>query len=160
MTEITPALGLSAYFLGRRIAGQRRKPERVPVAYLYNYVRAPQLPERDGEVLPCAVLATYLRGTAVLYFLPEIGYTTFTSGTGVEKEGILIPPGSVSYNVEYDYANKTIAAWGEAVVQTEEEYFLFDSIAWTNTDIYCQTDFYGTPGEVYKAASNPIPVYA
>lgn len=159
MSSLSPGLKLSAYFLGRRIAGQRRKQERPPVAWLYNYVRAPQLPERDKEALPFTVLTTYLRGSAVLYFLPEIRYTTFTSETGVEQDGILIPSGSVSYNADYDYTNKTITAWGKGVVQTEEEYFLFSGIAWTNADIYCQTDFHGTPGEIYRAASDPVPVY-
>lgn len=32
MTEIAPALALSAYLLGRRIAGQRRKTDKVPMA--------------------------------------------------------------------------------------------------------------------------------
>ena len=45
--SLSPDQKLAAYLLGRRIAGQRRKQDRVPVAYLYNGVRLPGLTETN-----------------------------------------------------------------------------------------------------------------
>ena len=45
--SLSPDQKLAAYLLGRRIAGQRRKQDRVPAAYLYNGVRLPGLTETN-----------------------------------------------------------------------------------------------------------------
>jgi hypothetical protein len=43
------------WLVGRRIAGQRTK-QKTPIAYLYNGVQLPPLPEWDREKYPYAVI--------------------------------------------------------------------------------------------------------
>lgn len=146
MTEITPTLGLSAYFLGRRIAGQRRKRERVPVAYLYNGVRLPGLPEWDRVAYPYAVI---VHGNSIygLYCSTEPAYCK--SGSLINKGGVYAP---YLYFGHYD-----TKGWvGGNVVNTSDMTFMVDKPIWSNHDMI---DVASANGTVGLAASEPVPIY-
>lgn len=139
------------WLVGRQIVGQRRTQEKQPIAYLYNGVQLPPLPEWDKEIYPYAVIYPYttisanpvsgykLRIAETLeYGQNDIGVNGFDLGIGEEYSS---PDGS--------------NGWGD---RTEEQYTHWfpetsSHIVWTNTDL-----FYAD-GNLWFAASDPIPVY-
>lgn len=131
--SLSPDQKLAAYFLGRRIAGQRRKQDRVPVAYLYNGVRLPGLPEWDKEMYPFAYIGRNSSGTCYLWCDDEVkiasvdGQILFLSALGfVAKDG--------------KWESSTAAGVGATIV-------------WSNVDVY------DVDGTLYLTASEPVPVY-
>lgn len=139
MTEITPALGLPAYFLGRRIAGQRK---RTPVAYLYNGVRLPELSRYCKGVYSYIMLRN---GAYFLYSSAELPYFG-TSGSydAVYNDG----PTNMYKNVGANWEDWYF--YGSGVTNTL--YTSYD-IVWSNFDI-CREN-----GTVAFAASEPVPIY-
>ena len=168
MTEITAALGVSAYFLGRRIAGQRRKPERVPVAYLYNGVMLPALPEWDREKYPYAYMTTsILSSNPSIYFTDIPLNATYTkSDTG---EGTIwgVNSNGVSVNrLQYNY-NKSTWLWDYKGASSLVFGHTFKPF-WANTDMEKYYSLrndetgeitYEPTGTIGLEASEPIPVY-
>ena len=150
MTEITPALGLPAYLLGRRIAGQRRKQERVPVAYLYNGVRLPGLPDAQGY--QNAFIGTLKLGTNtttflyLLDFIPKATEYQF----GIKK---LIGIGSYLYCGIKGSASTLRWADADPGEATGEPFGMVFTSIWSNVDVY------NDDGTLYLAASEPVPVY-
>lgn len=134
--------------------------KREPVAYLYNGVRLPKLPESE---LPYAVVeeweSTFDGYTGKVFFLSfysekiewkqegeqwfmpgkVLTYSTTDSAKIAEYYDRISGPGAVGLNV-----------WGTC---TEEDGIAADNPIWTNTD------FINADGSVYLAASEPIPVY-
>lgn len=146
MTEITPALGLSAYFLGRRISGQRRKPERVPVAYLYNGVRLPPAPSHDSAVLPYMMLAkdNYFGGGEGNYYLwlSSAPWVKGILGCTIEK-----PSSGFSYA-------KSTDSWEQAEKWVDgSPFFAPSNPIWANYDVL------NSDGTLYLAASEAVPIY-
>lgn len=144
MTEITPALGLSAYFLGRRIVGQRRKPERVPVAYLYNGVRLPPFPTHGGYTYEMISFDTPSFGgdktycawiTTVPWQKDFIGCSTTEEGSG------------------YGYVYNEESVW-ERASHWEDKSVPYPPInpIWSNHEIL-------KDGSPLPIKSDPIPVY-
>lgn len=140
MNSLSPGLKLSAYFLGRRIAGQRK---RAPVAYLFNGVRLPVLPEWDRGKYPFAFIVitksilTGNREAATLYVATNVT-DTFTIGPGFMHTKI--------------YLDDLTTGWGEFSVSDIQNYMSYTNVKWTNFDLY--------NGEsIYMAASDPVPVY-
>lgn len=163
MTEITPALRLSAYFLGRRIAGQRRKPERVPVAYLYNGVRLPKLPDLDKSMWPYAYIQQHGSTFDLVYSTTPLSYGTHEYSQWLEgnDDGIA--------NV-YRYKNEQ-TNWTWNVYEEGREYKKGLSVIlyartngiWANTNLYYAEnlgdEFINLIGTLYLEKSDPIPVY-
>lgn len=122
--------------------------KREPIAYLYNGVRLPALPEWDRETYPFAVIVKYDDDiVATQYYLAF--YAT-----------------QADYDADYAYATKfwvqpcvkyltrgTYQEWEsmtqDYVYATSEEVLI-----WANHDI-----LYKGSTEVCRAASDPIPVY-
>lgn len=110
--------------------------KKEPVAWLYNGVRLPKLPEWDKETYPYAVLVEH--NSATPYWL-AVSTTAFVNNLGlcqVKGDCRVFP-----------FKNDV---WGEI------ETFSGLSIPlpfWTNTD------FLNRDGTLYLAASEPIPVY-
>ena len=177
MTEITPALGLSAYFLGRRIAGQRKKQDREPVAYLYNGVRLPKLPEWDRKTYPYAVIsdAPGFANFGVCYQLMISSSPTeiTSSGTRYHVSNAVAKAYLIFvYNEEIDAAMREDGT-------TLEEYaamaFGMELDIWTmlaeydnyeagfpidsNPTRWANHYILNEDGTVYLAASEPVPVY-
>lgn len=141
--SLSPDQKLAAYFLGRRIAGQRRKQERAPVAYLYNGVRLPGLPEFDE---PYAVIVKQSSG----------GYRLIVTGvkpTLSWSEGAVRPKlncSSVSYNW---YIDEDGQEWETGAFHTYPTLSIAITAVWANYDMLSEDE------TLYLAASDPVPVY-
>lgn len=143
MTEITPALGLPAYFLGRRIAGQRK---RTPVAYLYNGVRLPKLPDFDEPY--AVVVDSTIPG--------KVGYRLIAMG---EKPNLTLNEGAyrprlkcstVSYHW-YFWEGDT--KWNAGYFHEYETLDIAIDAVWSNYVMLLDN------GTLYLDASDPVPVY-
>lgn len=142
--SLSPDQKLAAYFLGRRIAGQRRKQDRVPVAYLYNGVRLPPLPEWDMEKYPYA---------DIYYSENEYGnYVLRFKSKPFEKmigfDALKFDDAATAYyraeNDKWVYNSGSESSRGMT---------FYTDFVWTNTDLIL------SDGTVIMAASEPIPVY-
>ena len=113
--------------------------QKEPVAYLYNGVRLPALPEWDRETYPYAVIIGegYLWVTSVI---PTVGYgATDISG---KHEVYSAQDGKYVKTSEGDKANNINAL-----------------PIWGSVDIYYDDYVPDAGGTVFLAASDPIPVY-
>lgn len=133
-----------------------------PVAYLYNGVRLPKLPEWDKEAYPYAVLKRYI----------------YTDGTEVKVDKTTLCCSSAPFTYEAQYDSDVVASrptagyldcvidnllgeteWGEMTAYSlsymENPYISINPVPfWTNYDIE-RNDGSG----VWLAASDPVPVY-
>ena len=142
-------------------------PGKEPVAYLYNGVRLPKLPEWDKEKYPYAVLERYI-------------YPTDGTEVLVDKTTLTCSPAPFTYEAQYDsdvIASRPTAGdtaaymechidhlqgetnWGEKKVYNlsymEAPFISIHPLPyWTNSDII-RNDGNG----VWLAASEPVPVY-
>lgn len=136
------------------------KPTSNPVAYLYNGVRLPKLPEWDMEMYPYAVMT----GTADDGFTLRIA-KCFEYDKSDFAEYVDFPVGTLRY--ETDWEPTPLGGTPHVPTRWEvddlfvgrETTVYFHKIVWANFDIVCQTDIYKPTGEIYLAASDPIPVY-
>ena len=142
--NIDPISLIMGWLVGRRIAGQRGKKQKEPIAYLYNGVRLPKLPEWDRERYPFAALNFIYSGEnllgAFLYCLPSVEYGTANGERTVNLSGALrcrISSGD--------------SQWG--AVESTSGSVLITALDWADFDIL------NVDGTVYLAASQPIPVY-
>lgn len=137
------------YLVGRQIAGQRRAVKQ-PIAFLYNGVRLPPLPEWDKTVYPYAVIQYAIQepgwgGADVVRFRAlKAPWTTdgeyIIPGESVEQFFALY---TTSRNEWISISNTPISA--EARI---------DNAIWTSHDIVNSAD-----GSIYLEATDPIPVY-
>ena len=131
-----------------------------PVAYRYNGVELPELPEWDMEAYPYAIIAQNSDGD--IYFecaTKLMQYGTFTSGgVSYTNPHYLILAGEIASR-EYRFLSNN--SWGEP-----------KTAVWDRTDkttnlrsrtekvIWCNTDIPNIDNNtVYLAASAPVPVY-
>lgn len=143
--SLSPDQKLAAYFLGRRIAGQRRKQDRVPVAYLYNGVRLPGLPPRDAKYR-YGYISNGFAGIGRCYVYAE------TITYGVNENGyysVIVPAGA---GVTGLYTN---GQWETPTVIAEDKSITVPNGSW----LWANFDVLNEDGTVYLAASDPIPVY-
>lgn len=142
------------FLAGRSIAGMRRAKE--PVAYLYNGVRLPKLPEWDREAYPYAVIRKDILSTKfkLLLFskykfdLDSSGVVHF--GSLSDAEGDDIVPG-IGYALNTTSSEGWTGYWEADRMAVSMESSLQGPI-WTNVDL----EYNGT---MYLEASEPIPVY-
>ena len=133
MTEITPGLGMSAYMLGRRIAGQR---QRKPTAYLYNGVNLPPLPAMKEAFYFIGLRA----GVYHVYSYSSIK-TVRSDGT----MAVLAYTDSYTLNGDKWEENRTGA--------------LNFTPIWANHNILYSDSAEGVGGTVFLSASEPVPIY-
>lgn len=147
----TPAFDLTAWLTGYAL-GICGKPlpfstKKEPVAYLYNGVRLPKLPEWDRETYPYAyLLYNSLLG---LYFLRVYSDPLIPGG-----EKFVFADGDANL-ARYELEDGLWIFKGDSVGETG---FLPSSVArfvWANTDVYN----YKGDGTLILAASKPVPVY-
>lgn len=146
--SLSPDQKLAAYLLGRRIAGQRRKQDRVPVAYLYNGVRLPGLPEVPKEYS----FVFMWSGTG--YY--EVCFATVESVVYSASNLSIFPVAEGTTRLEFIY--KGSGTWEETIYSGKEytgyTAFVSNNMVWTNIDLkYKGTD------NVFFGASDPVPVY-
>lgn len=114
-----------------------------PIAYLYNGVRLPKLPEWDRGVYPYAVIVVLSNGTYRLLCTAE-------QVTHVYSEFILISNTTANYTfISYDLVD---GEWEQV-----NKGAMVPAI-WTNHNLYYH-ETEEEAGELYMAASEPIPVY-
>lgn len=172
-TITIPAFDLKSWLTGF-VLGLSGKPlplcKRQPVAYLYNGIRLPALPEWDREMYPYAYMAgmwsiqvdgtySYIYAELTISSVP-LSYDTLLpnykrlhaketasvktySASNEDNNGNIIS----GWNELVDL-NTEIAAGSSKVFSGSPGYF------WCNTDLYYYED-----DTVYLAASEPIPVY-
>lgn len=135
-----PASLLMGYRVGQILRAMRGK-EREPVAYLYNGVRLPKLPEWDRETYPYALI--FVNSTTNKYCCVFL-----KSEATVDNTGIYLLLWGDYYQLEDGaWASHTGQNGGRAV--------------WANYDIYVSdNENYGElAGTLYLATSEPVPVY-
>lgn len=128
-----------------------------PVAYLYNGVRLPKLPEWDKERYPNALLISFWGTGWVLHIFGE--YTVLDSPPNSDQESdwiVLNGTGDTS-NCE-DYLKATYdEATGQWEAFESDKYGGYtdylSNVKWSSIDLYAYD------GSLYLAASEPIPVY-
>lgn len=131
--------------MGQRIREQRNGREHI--AYLYNGVRLPKLPEWDREAYPYAAI-TYKKHVDGSW-----GATLFASVTKYTATSTGLYSGSLSIgNIEFSVDNKTESWEAKSGVYTYP-------IIWANYDVYYSDIAEDVGGTLYLAASDPIPVY-
>ena len=132
-------------FLAAIVTRERVVPtEKTPVAYLYNGVRLPALPEWDKEKYPYAYITT-------ADF--DDGYRLFC----VDGQKNVIN-GKLFLTILYP---------GDFYVLRDGEWAKYDHsnvaapVVWCNTDTYYTTNIENgeLAGTLYMAASDPVPVY-
>lgn len=122
-----------------------------PVAYLYNGVRLPKLPEWDKEKYPYIVIDnSYYIGevrpsACELYALREMP-TLLNPGYG-DIDGFLFDKFA-----DHVYCRIENDVWGAFKTSGMDETTMFH-IIWTNFDLYYED------GTLHMAASEPVPVY-
>lgn len=140
----------------------RRMPypysHRAPVAYLYNGIRLPALPEWDRGVYPYAVIEYYGGLAHLIVFDAAVSYNKYNLSSTATASGLGEKDGSkVSYMVA------TLMSGGEAIstpifgdtVYSGQCYGASESdIVWANYDVADNKN-----GGTLIAASDPIPVY-
>ena len=130
-----------------------------PVAYLYNGVRLPKLPEWDRETYPYAVIyGTESNGNLVyaldVYSTP-LRLTTKSSGSvylGVNSSGEYWGVSMYGYPWS-DEPRNTFENYGGRMISGTDSGSMQYDIVWANSDVLNED------GSVYLAASDPIPVY-
>lgn len=113
--------------------------KKLPIAYSYNGVILPALPEWDREMYPYAFIGHNFIMTPILYVASEIthGYDDYDYW--------------VAYGVRIATYDGTANAWTES--DGAESYQNVSRIDWANFDVLNED------GSVYLSASEPIPVY-
>ena len=129
--------------------------KKEPVAYLYNGVRLPKLPEWDRVAYPYAVISVYTKefsGSGI-----AVGdYDLCLCKRPLTYNGKDITQGANDYYLVYRYSpGNAESGWVyDGEYDLEEVIYLDGSdVTWANPDIL------HTDGTVYLAASEPIPVY-
>lgn len=165
--NIDPISMTMGWLVGRRIAGQRGKKQKEPIAYLYNGVRLPKLPEWDKEKYPYAAIECYETASGFYYRLTVVSkdaiYKTgndsiILSGT----EGRYWAIRDDDYGPENDFAidGGDFTSWGDSKTLSEDTaYIYYGTHVWSEArPLWTNFDF-KYDGKVYISASEPIPVY-
>lgn len=132
------------------------KPKQTPVAYLYNGVRLPPLPEWDREkylyVYIWAVGWTHPSDYITMYKL-DVCSSPIRYGMVDGELSAYLEAGTESAMYNCPKTDGEFKAWeyhSEYVLSKTAKVYPF----WTNHDVISDTD-----GSVYYAASDPVPVY-
>lgn len=121
--------------------------KKVPIAYLYNGVRLPKLPEWDREKYPYAVIVSAVfpyDGDYFLFVLDDTVTVQRVFGDSIFTDGTCL-----CYRIENS----------EFVRYSVLDNTLMDSIVWANHDIYRHPNDTVEPNALVLSASDPIPVY-
>lgn len=119
-----------------------------PVAYLYNGVRLPELPEWDKTAYPYAIIAQLSNDTYGTYYaLVVTKMNPYHLENGVHFD----TSDGKGGDPKKSYCYTPYSEWGEfAETYTWQ---MTKTVVWTNADILNED------GTVYLAASDPVPVY-
>lgn len=155
--SLSPDQKLAAYFLGRRIAGQRRKQDRVPAAYLYNGVRFPKIPAEVMENHYVYIFESVESKQYLVYGFDTKPTTVVVSNIFGSTEKLRVDSGT--YASANWYSTQPDNWIGIETDQNPADAALgyidnkLSGILWTNFDVYT------SEGALFLAASDPVPVY-
>lgn len=149
MDKVSRTLG---YLVGRQIAGQRRKK---PVAYLYNGVRLPALPEWDRVKYPYAFIISYAASTDYtnIDFIVCNNPLTYTKSLRPIDFSYYYAVSLHGDGCSFDLENDEWVIWNVDVLLSANYDADKIQFLWSNHDILDTND------NVYLAATDPIPVY-
>lgn len=126
--------------------------KREPVAYLYNGVRLPKLPEWDRAVYPYAVIYGFGSQFRFLFDVcSERPVRYFNSGTNGYSVGCPNGCQSLYFGTESSLWNN-----GQPYMQNDHYSRYWNS---TNGPVWANFDILNEDGTVALATSEPIPVY-
>lgn len=137
----------------------------TPIACLYNGIQLPPLPAYDRAKYPYAVICTYKESSsfggfpasAVLYL-----FTAHPEASGGDTIELWLPQiGDLKYTIEAETTQGLLefTDWGSPTTITERKGPPIANIKWANFDMYYQTNIDGKKGQLYLAATEPVPVY-
>lgn len=141
--------------------------KKEPIAYSYNGVVLPGLPE-VGEEYRHKVIVYHkpspinsYTGKAYLYFMRNLD----TCIDSLYEDGhdphtaVRVNPGDVLYYATHK-KGENVKNWGEPTTVDESDNYPLTSVKWTDTDIIALIEDNGVGvGEVALAASEPVPIY-
>lgn len=139
------------WLVGRQIAGQRRIQEKQPIAYLYNGMQLPPLPESE---YPYAMICITDKYTELCLVKSVVGWEIFTAGSltypslrlsEADWQKWRLIDGVWSFYSAYQ--TDRIALGANGATQPTYQH-------WTSVDIVSIDT-----GELLLPASDPIPVY-
>ena len=136
-------IGLSLGLSGKPLPISGGEPSVEPVAYLYNGVRLPKLPEWDKEMYPYAAIDYHESP-----YYGETYHLEFYTLRPYWKEDGVYPPAYCASGVSGLVDGK----WADIV------YVHFYPTA-KSTPFWTSFDVLNEDGSIYMAASEPIPVY-
>ena len=157
--NLDPISMTMGWLVGRRIAGQRGKKQKEPIAYLYNGVRLPKLPEWDKETYPYAVIGYMVNLKVAYLFCGEVEFK-ISVGTLGSPDTVFLHPTATTTILIYSYEHGQ-SGWTE-IPPLKSEYAEYEVVwsatpnnyfAWANHDVLNEDN------TVYLIASEPIPVY-
>ena len=139
------------------MVGRAKLPqgEAEPVAYLYNGVRLPKLPEWDKETYPYAVIDyNHIYDDDPFYELQLYSSMTTTVESGELGSRYYVKV-TGSFIWIRSYLNRQPSVWAEPYYGNYNSVVMepTDTWQWSNTDIL------NPDGSVHFAASEPVPVY-
>jgi hypothetical protein len=141
---LDPTSLLMGWLVGESVKAMLSK-QKEPVAYLYNGVRLPALPEWDKSKYPYAYLLN-LPGGYYCYVQDKPGYS--------KNDGRIYT--AIGTNMrEYELTNGKWEFTADILWDIEEKYSFYES----NLFIWVSSDIFDTDGTVCFTASEPIPVY-
>ena len=125
-------------------AASRGVLRREPIAYLYNGVQLPGLPESEYEYAVIDTAMYTMLGKATLYLFSTLEYTTIESSG--DRGLVLADTNHVRYT-----AKSTDTTWSETSAGTTA--LNINNIGWANTNIL------NADGSVFLDGSDPVPIY-
>lgn len=150
--DINQSAKMLGYLMGRMIP---RHLAKLPVAYLYNGVRLPKLPEWNKETHPYAVIGVRDNSYYLIVSSIELGAFAKGQGTFIAEENGQVWIGG-TYSNEYIC---TEGMWTE-IKGTDAKYFFYSTI-WANYSVYFHVDSRGgeLAGTLYLPESEPVLVF-
>ena len=142
------------------LAGKPLPIKKEPVAYLYNGVRLPKLPEWDKAAYPYAYIAYVMRNTAYESVSMVVSPVEFLTNTPSSNEaGLVVSPNGEDVNFMRSYINSDSSGWKEFEAHTlnggggnlEATY----NIIWISYDLVSRE----TGEIVVNKSADPVPIY-
>lgn len=154
------------WLVGRRIAGQRSRKE--PIAYLYNGVQLPPLPEWDREMYPYAYVCfmDHILDRLTGHYIWVTDRPIYANDETWSAEGttrIICVHGEDA--VGYMCYKLVDGIWTYERSSTISGTDMMYQIIWSNVDVYIMghdsedAGIYEPTNNLYIPASDPVPVY-
>ena len=124
------------------------------VAYLYNGVRLPKLPEWDKTTYPYAYIAQAIEYHLVVSTKPlkASGSSIYSASLSTIESATIL--GWHIFNVDYEWEDSLFVIGSNKIEMEADSDVVSGTIKWANTDLYLNDTT-----TLVLAASDPVPVY-